>query len=629
MPPINRPWWEQVTALVSLTASGALTGFSFVPRAPAELKSPSGMPIHLMALAKAAKPAQADDTALRSAIINVTNYFLRMAESKTPGQMEAIIWHHASIDGVDHGESCAAFASLTLQLAAHAVGQQSWATGGTSYPWPLHKWADVRVGPNPDSLGIVSVLQDAEAHHRWHPLGDGYTPLPGDWVLFDGHVEVVTKYTGGALQTVGGDSLPNFSVNAHSYPGPLGGQGVVGFVNNGDISGMRSAIPGSGEAVSGSQANQTSPNSDQHRSGAGQGGHAGGQPSVAAAGQPGHNAGSSAGHAGRGHSETYPSDGGARIPGAPRNASPRLKVAHTRGDAAVPGLPVRAHGPDQNGHAPPHHHHAGNSAAGPARAATASDGAGPGGAAIPGLPAAPTAPQGTAEAAGPSGAPTGAVPAPASSPYGRHQPPAPAAAAHDSPAEQAFINEIAPWAMAAQRRYGVPASVTIAQAIDESGWGRSALATTDHNLFGIKGAGPAGTVVVRSTEYQDGQLVGQASSFRVYHNIAESVDDHGKLLATSQYYRQAMADRHDPNAFAAALTGIYATDPQYGNKLVELMQRYDLYRYDMPAPASAPHRTASGTRPRAGAPKPGAHLASPGATHTAAPAPAPHTPDPR
>ena len=60
------------------------------------------------------------------------------------------------------------------------------------------------------------MLQDAQTHHRWHPLGDGYQPQPGDLVLFDGHVEVVTRYTGTALYTVGGDSLPSLTVNAHS-----------------------------------------------------------------------------------------------------------------------------------------------------------------------------------------------------------------------------------------------------------------------------------------------------------------------------------------------------------------------------------------------------------------------------
>ena len=74
--------------------------------------------------------------------------------------------------------------------------------------------------------------------------------------------------------------------------------------------------------------------------------------------------------------------------------------------------------------------------------------------------------------------------------YRRHAPPP--ATVPGTAAQQAFISLVAPGAIAAQHRYGVPAAVTIAQAIDESGWGQSELATADHNLFGIKGAGPAG-----------------------------------------------------------------------------------------------------------------------------------------
>src|ERR1700681_4101664 len=171
----SKPWWQQVTALVSLSAGGAITGFSFVPGA-ADIKSPASIPIHLLALKQSNQQAPAGDGMLRSAIVNVANYYLRMAEGKTPAEMEAIIWQHDSVNGVDHGESCAAFASLTLELAAQVVGQQSWVTGGTSYPWPLQKWADVRVDPNPSSPNIISVLQDAQAQHRWRPLGDGYQP---------------------------------------------------------------------------------------------------------------------------------------------------------------------------------------------------------------------------------------------------------------------------------------------------------------------------------------------------------------------------------------------------------------------------------------------------------------------
>ena len=158
--------------------------------------------------------------------------------------------------------------------------------------------------------------------------------------------------------------------------------------------------------------------------------------------------------------------------------------------------------------------------------------------------------------------------------------------------QQAFIGEVAPGAIAAQHRYGIPAAVTIAQAIDESGWGQSELAVADHNLFGIKGTGPAGTDMRPTQEYQDGIWVTRTAPFRVYHNIAESIADHGRLLASGQAYQHAMADRNVPDAFAADLTGIYATDPNYGSNLIALMRLYNLYRYDArafaPAQAGAP-----------------------------------------
>ena len=250
MHPVKKPTWQQATALVSLSTCGAMTGFAFAHGTVNDMTSPARMPVHLLALKKPAQPAPASDSAMRSAIVNVANYYLRMAQTKSPAEMEALIWGRDSVDGVDHGESCAAFASLTLALGAQATGQEGWVTGGTTYPWPLQPWADVRVDPNPDSPGIISVLQDAQAHHRWHPLGDGYQPQPGDWVLFDGHVEVVTRYSAGVLDTIGGDSSPNLSVNAHTFTGPLGAQGVTGFVNNGEL--LSATSPASDSAATGS-----------------------------------------------------------------------------------------------------------------------------------------------------------------------------------------------------------------------------------------------------------------------------------------------------------------------------------------------------------------------------------------
>ena len=91
-------------------------------------------------------------------------------------------------------------------------------------------------------------------------------------------------------------------------------------------------------------------------------------------------------------------------------------------------------------------------------------------------------------------------------------------------------------------------------------------------------------------EYVNGQPVSTSASFRVYHDAAESIDDHGRLLARSGYYQQAMAEHQHPDKFAAALTGVYATDPNYGSSLISLMRRYDLYRYSASDAAPAgPH----------------------------------------
>ena len=79
MPSASKPRWQQASALVSLSAGGAITGFSFVPSAPAQPLSPTSTQIRLLALQQAARPALADDAMLRSAIVNVANYYLLTA----------------------------------------------------------------------------------------------------------------------------------------------------------------------------------------------------------------------------------------------------------------------------------------------------------------------------------------------------------------------------------------------------------------------------------------------------------------------------------------------------------------------------------------------------------------------
>ena len=179
--------------------------------------------------------------------------------------------------------------------------------------------------------------------------------------------------------------------------------------------------------------------------------------------------------------------------------------------------------------------------------------------------------------------------------YGRSQAAPSAASVPDSVAQRAFIAEIAPGALAAQRQYGIPAAVTIAQAIDESGWGQSQLATQDNNLFGIKGTGPAGSVLRPTQEYENGQPVTVNAPFRVYSDMAQSITDHSLLLATGSSYKQAMADRRSPDAFANDLTGVYATDPDYGSNLITIMRQYNLYRYDAGTSATVGAGAAGGS----------------------------------
>jgi len=555
---VRKPWWQQATALVTVSTGGVITGFTFVPGAAATITSPSNVPLHLMALEKAAKPADTGDGRLRPAIVNVAGYYLQLAQSRTPAQMEALIWGKDSLDGADHGPSCAAFASLTLELAAQAVGQQSWVSGGGTYPWPLHSWADPRVNPNPDSLGITSIVQDAQAHQRWHQLGDGYQPQPGDWVVFDGHVEVVTSYANGTLDSIGADSLPNLSVNAHSFPDPLAQQGVEGFVDNGHLAesaATASSAPAAAAAPAkgSSQARAARPSTQPEQPAIPGIVSPMGGASAAAAAPAATGAGTSGGA----------TSGGATTSGAATSA-PAQSTATGQAQADIPGAAVAAG--------------LGGSASRPSGAGTAKP----------------------------------ATPRRIAAPYQQHT--APASATPATKTQQAFINQIAPGAFAAQQRFGVPASVTIAQAIDESGWGTSQLAANDYNLFGIKGSGPAGSVTLPTQEFENGQWVTIYAQFRAYHNVSESISDHAELLATSGYYTRAMADRAVPDAFANDLTGVYATDPEYGANLIAIMKLYNLYRFDASAatqaePSAPSHAPATHAAP---AQPPGSQASVPG-----------------
>jgi flagellum-specific peptidoglycan hydrolase FlgJ len=144
---------------------------------------------------------------------------------------------------------------------------------------------------------------------------------------------------------------------------------------------------------------------------------------------------------------------------------------------------------------------------------------------------------------------------------------------------------VAPGARESQRRSGVPASVTLAQAILESDWGRSKLTREANNLFGIKamrGPGTAGIYEINTWEVYDGQNVTVLAAFKAYTTLADSITDHGRWFHDNSRYHGALEKKDDPRAFAYAINAAgYATDPAYAPKLIGLMDKFNLYAYDV------------------------------------------------
>jgi hypothetical protein len=155
-----------------------------------------------------------------------------------------------------------------------------------------------------------------------------------------------------------------------------------------------------------------------------------------------------------------------------------------------------------------------------------------------------------------------------------------------APTDQwAFVNDVSSAAIVASTSTGVPASVTVAQAILESDWGRSALSQSANNYFGIKavgGLGNDGVVWLPTGEFDaQGQSYETTSAFRAYRSLDDSFADHDRMLSTSSRYQAAMQAASDARQFAEDLESAgYATDPDYASKLIALMDRYDLYQLD-------------------------------------------------
>lgn len=126
------------------------------------------------------------------------------------------------------------------------------------------------------------------------------------------------------------------------------------------------------------------------------------------------------------------------------------------------------------------------------------------------------------------------------------------------------------------KRHGIPASITLAQGILESGAGYGDLCVTANNHFGIK----CHKDWTGDTVFHDDDAAGEC--FRKYDRPEESFEDHSKFLTTrSRYANLFTLEKDDYAAWAKGLKSAgYATDPKYPDKLISLIERFELAKYD-------------------------------------------------
>lgn len=140
---------------------------------------------------------------------------------------------------------------------------------------------------------------------------------------------------------------------------------------------------------------------------------------------------------------------------------------------------------------------------------------------------------------------------------------------------QNYFNQYKDLAIEQMLKYRIPASITLAQGVFESGAGYSDLARKGNNHFGIKCHGWQG----RKTYHDDDA---RNECFRAYDSPGQSYEDHSKFLVQSQRYRRLFSLKTtDYKGWAHGLKACgYATNPAYAKKLIDIIELYKLYKYD-------------------------------------------------
>ncbi|WP_341686708.1 glycoside hydrolase family 73 protein [Limnohabitans sp.] len=147
---------------------------------------------------------------------------------------------------------------------------------------------------------------------------------------------------------------------------------------------------------------------------------------------------------------------------------------------------------------------------------------------------------------------------------------------------------LTPGAQASAALSGVPASITIAQAALESAWGESGLARNGNNLFGIKADSlwRGETLTMNTREFIKGHWVVVPALWRKYPSWQASTQDHAAFLRRNKRYAACFACTTGKTFAQAVAKAGYATDPRYADKLISMIDKYQLEALDLPPEAT-------------------------------------------
>lgn len=150
--------------------------------------------------------------------------------------------------------------------------------------------------------------------------------------------------------------------------------------------------------------------------------------------------------------------------------------------------------------------------------------------------------------------------------------------------ENDFINKVKDGAIEGWKKHKILPSVSIAQAILESNWGRSKLAKEANNLFGIKGDYKGESMTVKTKEWDGSKMIDVDAGFRKYPSWNESIEDHGTFFTSTDWrknnYKNVIGETNYKDMAKALNDSGYATDPAYATKLINIVEEYNLSKYD-------------------------------------------------